>query len=147
MIRKVTPKDREIFIELGVEFYASDAVSHNIPKTYLERAFDELMRSEDRLNAYLFEVEGIVVGYALIAKMFSCEAGGICNMIEELYIREEHRGKHLASNFFEFISRTRPNEVKRFRLEAVPENERAIRLYKRYGFDTLNYLQLIREFE
>ena len=147
MIRKVTQKDREIFIELGTEFYASDAVSHNIPKIYLERAFDELMRSEERLNAYLFEVNGVVVGYALIAKMFSCEAGGICCMIEELYIREAYRGNHLASDFFEFIAQTRPNEVKRFRLEAVPDNERAIKLYKRYGFEVLNYLQLIREFE
>ena len=75
-IRKIQESDKEIFLTLSREFYSSDAVLAPIPESHHSAAFDELMRSEDYLIAYIFEADGNVAGYALLNKTYAHEAGG-----------------------------------------------------------------------
>ena len=44
MIRKLERKDKELFLRLTRDFYASDAVLHSIPDGYNLEAFEEMMR-------------------------------------------------------------------------------------------------------
>ena len=59
MIRKLTAKDKNIFMELTGEFYSSAAVMHPIPEKNRSAMFDELMRSNvhSRMkhSAYTFD--------------------------------------------------------------------------------------------
>lgn len=146
MIRKIEQKDKEAFIKLSQEMYASDAVAHDIPLQHHIRTFDELMKSEQYAQAYMLEYDGNIAGYALLAKTFSREAGGIVIWIEELYILKEYRGKGLGSEFFEFIEKTKSADTTRLRLEVEDDNEGAVRLYKRMGYDFLDYRQMIKDF-
>ena len=88
MIRKMTEKDREIYIRMAEEFYDSDAVLHPIPHENFEKTADEALRSDAYAEIYLLEYEGETAGYGLTARTFSQEAGGQVLWIEELYIRE-----------------------------------------------------------
>ena len=125
------------------EFYHSPAVLEPVPDEYFERTFEELMRSDVYAEAYIFEHEGTTAGYALLAKTYSQEAGGLCVWIEELYLKPEYRNARLGGEFLEYVKRAVP--AARYRLETEPENERAAALYRRHSFRQLGYISYILE--
>lgn len=143
MIRKLQQSDREVYMKMTAEFYASDAVWHDIPKGNLEKTFSELMRSDEYAECFVFEDGDTVVGYALLAKTFSQEAGGLVVWIEELYLSPESRGKGFGGKFFDFLFQNCP--AARYRLEIEPENERAIALYRKKGFEIMPYGQMVKD--
>lgn len=142
MIRNVTAADRALFLQLSEEFYASPAVAHPVPSDFHVRAFDELMRSDAYALGYILCDGEMPAGYALLAKTYSREGGGICIWIEEIYLRPAFRGKGLAKEFFSFAETL---GAARLRLEAEPDNARAIGLYRALGYEPLPYLQMIKE--
>ena len=95
---------------------------------------------------YIFESGGKVAGYALLAKTYSQEAGGLVMWIEEIYVMPEFRGNGIGKAFFSYILQNKPYGVKRFRLEVEKENAGAVRLYKSFGFKFLDYDQMIIDF-
>ena len=99
--RKIRPEDREDYIAMADAFYHTDGVIRPIPRTHLEAGFEELMRSEQYAVAYMCELDGETVGYALLAKTFSQEAGGIVLWVEELFIKDAYRDKGLGKAFFD----------------------------------------------
>ena len=142
MIRRISPNDRNLFVTLSKEFYSTDAVSHTIPHEYHKNSFDELMRSDEYIECFIFEQDGETAGYALIAKTFSPEAGGVVVWIEELYVREGFRGKGLGKAFFAYMEQN--YNVSRYRLEVEPDNVRAKKLYSALGYKKLPYEQMIK---
>lgn len=143
MIRKITESDKAEYVQMVTEFYNSDAVIKPIPRDSIEATFNELMQSDVYAESFIIESDGTVAGYALLAKTFSQEAGGLCIWIEELFIKENFRGKGLGKEFFEFLFKNRP--AKRYRLEIEPENEAAVALYLKKGFDFFEYGQMVKE--
>ncbi len=143
MFRKINASDRSEFLAMSREFYSSPAVLSNIPEKYHENTFSELMRSDVYLEAYIFEVDSAVAGYALLNKTFNHEVGGTVIWIEELYVRSDFQGKGIGGNFLEWLVSNYP--VARFRLETEPENERAAALYEKKGFSVLPYVQMIKD--
>lgn len=143
MFRKINENDRDIFMSLTKEFYMSEAVMHSVPERNRINTWNELMRSEQYAQCFIFEYEGETAGYALLSKTFSQEAGGMVIWIEELYILPQFRSKGLAKEFFDYILSMK--NISRVRLEVEPDNERAIKLYKSVGFEVLPYVQYIRE--
>ena len=142
MIRRISPNDRNLFVTLSKEFYSTDAVSHTIPHEYHKNSFDELMRSDEYIECFIFEQDGETAGYALIAKTFSPEAGGIVIWLEELYVREGYRGHGLGKAFFAYMDENYP--AARHRLEVEPDNVRAKKLYSSLGYRELPYGQMIK---
>lgn len=146
MIRPLEAGDKQEYLVLADEFYHSEAVAHTIPPAYYERTFQELMQSDTYAQCFLLEKEEKTAGYVLLAKTFSQEAGGLVWWIEELYLRPQFRRQGLGTEVFRFLEETRPETVKRFRLEVEADNVRAKALYARLGFEPLSYEQRIREF-
>ena len=143
MIRKLTPDDKELYLQLSDEFYHTQGVLHPIPESYRLACFNECMRSDVYAEGYIFEYDSVPVGYALTSKTFSQEAGGIVVWLEEGYVRPEFQSRGLCTEFFKFIEKHIP--ASRYRLEVEPDNTRAIALYKRMGYDFLPYSQMISE--
>ena len=141
MIRKINKSDRDFYINSVKAFYSSDAVLHKIPEENITKTFEELMHSETYAQCYIFEKEEKRVGYALLAKTFSQEAGGEVLWIDEIYILPEFRSQGIGTQFFEFLKSN--FDVARLRLEFCPSNKKAIEVYKRQGFTPLNYGQMI----
>ena len=102
-IRKIAPEDRDLFLSMSEEFYASDAVLHKVPTQHHLSCFEELMRSEDYARAYMLLWDGLEAGYALLSLSYSREAGGMCLWIEELYLRPEYQGRGAAHFFFDWL--------------------------------------------
>lgn len=147
MIRRIRLKDKEVYINFARIFYSSDAVDHDIPDSYIVRTFEEFFKTEQYIEGYIFEYDNKEVGYALLSKTFSQEAGGIVFWIEELYILEEYRSKGLGKEFFDFMEKkVIQDNIARVRLEISPSNKKAKKLYKNKGFKELDYKQMIKDY-
>ena len=143
MFKRINANDKEIYFDLANEFYHSDGVLHSVEQRVITDTFNEIVRSDNYLECYLIESNLETIGYALLSKMFSPEVGGKCIWIEEIYIRERFRGQGFGSKFFDFLFEKYNSSTFRFRLEAVEENARAIKLYKKLGFKRLDYIQMV----
>ena len=129
-------------IDMMRGFYASDAVLTNGSEEIFFADANECVNGSPYLEGYVFENEGGIQGYAMCAKSFSTEFGKRCVWIEDLFVKEDHRGKGIGSDFLAFISDKYKECV--IRLEAEAENERAIHVYNKAGFDVLPYTELIK---
>ncbi len=145
MIRKILKSDKETYLNLAKEFYSSDAVLHSVPDECRESTFNEMMRSDDYLVGYIIEHDKKCAGYAMLAKTFSPEVGGLCIWIEEIYILDDFQGNGLGTEFFNFIFKEFEGTAKRFRLEATRENQGAISLYEKLEFEGLDYFQMVKD--
>ena len=141
MFREIREEDRAIYYDFVDKFYHTDAVNAPVPTENYEVTFNEMMRSDQYVKGYIFEMDGSPCGFALLSKTFSQEAGGLSVTIEEIYIEPEFRGKGLGTSFFEFLKREIP--AMRFRIEVEDDNDGAKRLYERMGFELLPYLQMV----
>ena len=103
MIRKIEKDDKELFLRLTRAFYASPAVLHSVPDSYHTAVFEEMMRSDVYAEGYfLLADDGTVSGYALLAKTYSHEAGGLVVWIEEIYTAPKRAEKGLAGSSLPF---------------------------------------------
>ena len=140
MIRLMNAQDRETVLDMMRVFYASEAVLSNGSEEIFLNDFENCVNDSPYLEGYIFEEEGIIQGYGMIAKSFSTEFGKPCIWIEDLYLKEPYRGKGIGSGFLNYIVDKYPGCL--FRLEAEQENARAIRVYEKCGFEVLPYLEL-----
>ena len=138
----MTRQDKDSVLEMMRIFYASPAVLSNGSEEIFESDIENCVGDSPYLEGYIFEVAKEICGYAMIAKSFSTEFGKPCIWIEDLYLKEKYRGAGLGKQFFDFIMGKYPGCI--FRLEVEPENERAVRLYKKCGFDVLPYMEMKR---
>jgi len=139
--------DYDLFLKFTKLFYESDAVLHQIPDAFHVRAFEEMMKSSNYIEGYLFEYEGEAVGYAITAKSYSHEAGGLMLWIDELYILDDYRSMGIGRDFFNYLRSTLDQSIMRLRLEVEMENERATEFYQKMGFDFLEYDQMYKDID
>ncbi len=142
MFRPIEEKDRKIYLAMAKKFYDSDVVLSPVPAKNLEKTFSLLIEGSPFADAFIFEEEENIIGYALLARTWSQEAGGEVIWIEEIYLEPAARGKGYGSAFFHFLKEKYAPCAKRFRLEVEKENEGAVSLYKRLGFDFFPYDQM-----
>jgi len=140
--RNMTAADETAYLQLADAFYHSEAVLHPVPQIHMKRTFDAVISGSPFVSCWMMEWEGKIAGFALLAHTWSQESGGEVVWVEELYVLPEYRGKGLGNAFFAFLRDAYPC-ASRFRLEIEPDNERAERLYKKMGFDFLEYRQMV----
>ena len=140
MIRLMNRKDKAIVLDMMRVFYASEAVLSNGSEEIFMSDIAACVNDSPYLEGYILEEKGEIQGYAMIAKSFSTEFGKPCIWIEDLYLKEPYRGMGIGSGFLNFIVDKYPGCL--FRLEAERENERAIHVYEKCGFEVLPYLEL-----
>lgn len=145
MIRKLLPSDQSIYLDLAHEFYNSSAVLHAVPDAQLLSGFEAVTRENPYTEAFLIESDEKPAGYAVVAQSYSVESGGMILWLEELFLSPRFRGKGLGEEFIAFIEKEYGDRVCRFRLEVLPSNTGAIRLYERLGYQELDYFQMIKD--
>ena len=138
--RLMEERDRAAVLDMMRVFYASDAVSTNGSEEIFESDITGCVSDNPYIEGYVFECERGIQGYAMLAKSFSTEFGKPCIWIEDLFVKEEYRAQGIATGFFRFIENKYPAAL--LRLEVEPENEKALRVYTRAGFDTLPYMEM-----
>lgn len=139
-IRSIEEKDRPLVLEMMEVFYASDAVLSNGSREIFEADLDACLCQSPYLEGYVFEENGILQGYAMVAKSFSTEYGRPCIWIEDLYLRQDCRGQGIGSGFLRYIEEKYPKAL--LRLEVEEENAQAVHTYEKAGFQILPYMEM-----
>ena len=141
-IRVMTREDKPIVFEMMKVFYASPAVLSNGSEEIFSNDIENCINDSPYLEGYVIEDSNEIQGYSMVAKSFSTEFGKLCIWIEDLYIKDKYRGLGLGNMLLDFITKRYTDCI--FRLEVEEENERAIKLYKKCGFDVLPYMEMKR---
>lgn len=142
-VKRLCERDRTEIIAMMTEFYSSPAVSTNGSEEIFNRDFEACIGDNPYLEGYGIWDGERLIGYGMTAKGFSTEFGKPCIWVEDIYIIGEYRGKRIGEVFFDYIEKAYPDHV--FRLEVSDDNERAIALYKRKGYEPLHYVELIKK--
>ena len=133
-------KHKSEVIEMMREFYASPAVSTNGSEKIFQCDVENCLNSSPYLEGYVFIDNDIILGYAMVAKSFSTEFGKPCIWIEDIYLKEAYCSKGIGSRFLSFIEKKYPQAI--LRLEVEAQNERAVHVYKKSGFEVLPYMEM-----
>lgn len=141
-VRMMNPADFEPVLAMMKVFYASDALLIHPEESVLRKTLADAMGEDPFVEGFVFESQGQLAGYGMVAKSYSSEAGGHCVWIEDIYILPQFRGKGLGTAFLKFVQEQYPKAA-RIRLEAEPDNEKAMAVYRAAGFTELGYTQLI----
>ncbi len=140
IIRKMIRDDKQSVIDMMRVFYASPAVHSNGSEEIFEADVENCVNDSPYLEGYVFEEDGEIQGYSMLAKSFATEFGKPCIWIEDLYMKPEYRGSGIGSKFFEFLEQNYTDCI--FRLEVEEENERAVHVYEKNGFTFLPYMEM-----
>ena len=142
-IRTMKKADKDGVLEMMRGFYASPAVWTNGSEEIFNSDIDNCIGECPYVEGYIFENDKEIQGYAMIAKSFSTEFGKPCIWIEDLFIKQEYRGLGIGSQFFAYIEKKYPNTI--MRLEVEEENENAIHVYKKNGYECLPYMEMKKD--
>ena len=143
IIRAMGTQDREAVLTMMRVFYTTPAVLSDGSEEIYNADIDSCVGESPYLEGYIFEEENIVQGYAMVAKSFSTEFGKPCMWVEDLYIKPEYRGLGIGSQFFKYLEEKYSDVI--FRLEVEAENERAVKVYEKCGFEVLPYMEMKKE--
>lgn len=139
-IRKMTAEHETAVLEMMRVFYASPAVLSNGSEEIFRNDVAACVGNSPYLEGYVFTEGEQLLGYAMVAKSFSTEFGKPCKWIEDLYILPDFRGRGIGSAFFAFLEGKYPESL--LRLEVEEENQRAVAVYTKNGFEVLPYTQM-----
>ena len=122
MIRLATIEDKEDIIKLG-----------NIVNPKFEKVYDiDDLFKHDYSKIYLAIEDGIVVGMLMAIVLYeTCE-------IENVIVLEDYRRKHIASSLIDYLISDFEDTIKIMTLEVKVSNEKAINLYRKFGFNIIN---------
>lgn len=144
-IRDIKAKDKRELLALMADFYENtEACLHRINMENCDATFELCLKDNTYARMVVAEDEYGVQGYCLLSFTWSNEAGGMVVLIEEIYFKENARGKGYGKAILTWIEQEYP-KAKRFRLEATYNNKGAISLYEREGYEELAYFQMIKE--
>ena len=120
--------DSELVIKMMQEFYSIDnyPFDFEISKNLLQ----QFISNEKLGKGWLIYHENLVVGYCILTFIFSFEYQGKIAFLDELYIRENARGKGIGKETIAFIQQEAAKlSLKIIYLEVETHNDAAQKLY------------------
>lgn len=143
--RAMTQNDFEEVLEMMKIFYASPAVLHETSTEVLMKDIEDCISDMPYIEGYIATAGDEIAGYAMVAKGYSTEYGGLCIWIEDLYFKEPFRHQGLGTLFFNFLETQYAGKAVRYRLEVSRENKAAVDAYVKNGYHTLSYMEMTKE--
>ncbi|HEX8147312.1 MAG TPA: GNAT family N-acetyltransferase [Pyrinomonadaceae bacterium] len=131
--RVAEPSDADALVEMMRDFNAHERIAFDEPE--VRAALAQLFANDSHGLACLILLNGEVAGYSVIAFGFSVEFRGRDAFVDELFVKDEFRGRGLgtaAIRFAEGLCRERG--VRALHLEVERENTAAQSVYRRAGF-------------
>lgn len=129
------PDDLARLLPMVEAFHAEQGIASDIPKR--EAALVPLLEGSPHGAVYMVGPSKGPIGYIVITFGWSVEFGGLDGFIDEIYIRPGVRGRGVGSEVISALTAMLKSVgMKALHLEVEPDNERALRLYKRCHFKT-----------
>lgn len=138
--RVAEPSDADTLVEMMHDFNAHERIAFDEPE--VRAVLTQLFANDSYGLACLIHLDGEVAGYVVITFGFSVEFRGRDALIDELFVKDEFRGRGLASAALRFAEGVcRERGIRALHLEVDRGNTRAQSVYSRAGFaDRGNHL-------
>jgi len=138
LIRKTTPDDCALILEFIKELAVYEKLLHTVENT--EEQLKENLFGNQPVAEVIFAVyQGKEVGFAVFFKNYSTFTGRPGLYLEDLYIKEEFRGKGIGKEMLVYLAKTAvERNYARFEWVVLDWNEPAINFYKSIGADILD---------
>jgi ribosomal protein S18 acetylase RimI-like enzyme len=135
------PSDIEVIVPMMAEFYAVDNMSFN--EEVARRALATLLQDTSKGNVWLIENNNRIVGYLAVTFCFSLEFDGTAAVVDELYVKANHRGQGIGTRTLQFLEGVLGSMgIRTLHLEVDQSNVVAQSLYKKAGFQDRNNFYL-----
>ena len=137
MWRLACPTDDEAIVSRFLAFNAEDPGDAPVGRQQVVRTLAVLRDEPARGRAVVAEVDGRVVGYALLIAFWSNELGGEVCILDELYVVPEQRGRGLGTALIASLrggDQLWPGPAVAIGLEVSPSNAKARRFFQKCGF-------------
>lgn len=144
---KFEPYKEQDFEELAsmvFALYTEDPEGEPLTLDKIRLTVTEAEAHKDKLAIWIIWQNGKTAGYGILNFFWSNEFGGDIINIDEIYVKTEARGLGIATRFIEALASKYP-KGRALKLEASRSNEKAIKLYKRIGFEQAPNLHMIRK--
>lgn len=134
VFKPATPDEIDILIAMMREFYAHDGLKFN--EAIARRALQSIIGDETFGRVFLILLADEIAGYAVLTFGFSLEFHGRDAFVDELYLRDEHRGQGIGKRALQFLTDICAAEgVKALHLEVERANTTAQSVYRKFGFE------------
>ncbi|MBY0425516.1 MAG: GNAT family N-acetyltransferase [Cytophagales bacterium] len=133
------PRVSDMMVSLYQDLGAEEGFMDTMKTT---ATFEYLFSPQQDLFLEIVEVNGAIAGYALCYAFWYNEMGGKVLQLDELYLLPAYRGHGLAFQYLERLSAK--TEYVALMLEVLPENTKAMNLYKRSGFEPKETITLYK---
>jgi GNAT superfamily N-acetyltransferase len=134
IIKPALPADIDVLVPFMREYCKFDGIeydSHRARHTMLALLEDARLG-----RTWFIHEKGPPCGYLTLCYGYSLELGGRDAYVDELYIRESHRGRGLGTRALEAACHEARGEgVRALYLEVRQDNTKAQRYYERLGFE------------
>lgn len=137
MWRDARPTDDDAIVGMFLALNHEDPGQLPVDRRHIERTLTVLRAEPARGKAVVAEVDGRVIGYALLIPFWSNELGGEVCTIDELYVVPDRRGRgigrRLVASLCDDVALW-PGPAVALGLEVSPANGRARRFFESCGF-------------
>jgi len=131
--RIAVPADLETVLPMVREFWVIERLK--FVESEVRRALTGLLASPQYGLVILAELDGAPIGYMAVTLGYSLEHLGRDAFVDELYLREPHRGQGIGERALDrALELCRELGVRALHLEVDHVNPRARALYERNGF-------------
>ena len=126
--------DLDMLLDFVREYYEFDG--HPYDRELVREALGGLMRKPAYGRAWLICEGTAPVGYVVLTIGYSIEYHGHDAFVDELYLRESHRGRGWGRRALAFVEQVcRELGVHALHLEVERENTAAYAVYRKFGFE------------
>lgn len=132
-IRPATLDDLPALVDLQDAFYRESEFALDRPRA--AEAFRQLVSDASLGRVWVATDAGAPVGYIVLTLGYSLEYGGRDAFVDDLFIRESHRGRGLGRRALAaLLDAARALGVRAVHLEVARDNVAAKALYATFGF-------------
>jgi len=131
--RLATDADVDLLLVMMREYYAYDG--HTFDESRARVALLTFLRETSFGRAWLVCDQQTPVGYVVLTFGYSLEYLGRDAFIDELYLRDSHRGRGWGRKTLDFVEeQARASEIRSIHLEVVRRNDTAKEVYRQAGY-------------
>ncbi len=132
--KPATTDEVEILIAMVRDFYIHEGLKFN--EAIARRALLRILGDDTYGRVFLILLADEIAGYAVLTFSFSLEFHGRDAFVDELFLREKHRGQGIGKCALRFLTEVCASEgVNALHLEVDRENKPAQALYRKFGFE------------
>jgi GNAT superfamily N-acetyltransferase len=132
--RPMQEGEEQLVKDLILSLYQDDPEGEHMTKKKVSLTFQTLRQHPDYGTVLVFQQHSQIIGYAILINFWSNEYGGIVLTIDELLITPALRGQGIGTAFIRYLIDTRYHNFVALKLEVLPYNTRALKLYESLGF-------------